>query len=348
MIASAVKFVVFAVQQKSLVLVEPDRADAKRGFLAVNNLAAHLNRCDELVKHWIFGRPENRRTNSNFAAVFRFRVGTNFRCLARSTFLNVFSVRRNNTPVDFGHAGVLLLVCQSRPHLNCGGAFRQIVAELRVNKNPVRGDGDRRGLVQPGVTVDARALVKPALELARVHANGNEVPAAELHHVRDVLAEGIIAALMPPHQPAVDPDRRVAHHAVEREPDAFAFVLLGQLKCAAIPANAVGHKARAERLETVAHVGASIERQFNRPVVRQSDGSPRRVAERFVRGGAAARASLVQMQRAGPVVAEMEFPVRVEGKVFPRRIGGPKLHRQQRGTRADGKSSNWSGEFHIH
>jgi hypothetical protein len=44
----------------------------------------------------------------------------------------------------------------------------------------------------------------------------------------------------------------------------------------------------------------------------------------------------------------MEFPVRVEGKVFPRRIGGPKLHRQQRGTRADGKSSNWSGEFHIH
>ena len=46
--------------------------------------------------------------------------------------------------------------------------------------------------------------------------------AAEMHHVRDVLAERIVAALVPPHAPAVDPNRRVVHHAVERQPDAFA------------------------------------------------------------------------------------------------------------------------------
>ena len=38
--------------------------------------------------------------------------------------------------------------------------------EIAVNKNPVRRDGHRRGLVQPDVAVNARAFVKPAFELA--------------------------------------------------------------------------------------------------------------------------------------------------------------------------------------
>ena len=49
-IAGAFENVRLAVQQESLVLVKPHGADAEFGFLAVNNLAAALDRCDELVE----------------------------------------------------------------------------------------------------------------------------------------------------------------------------------------------------------------------------------------------------------------------------------------------------------
>ena len=95
-----------------------------------------------------------------------------------------------------------------------------------------------------------------------------------MRHVRDVLAERVVAALVPSHEPAVDPDRRVAEHAVECQPDALAGILRRQVKRAAIPADAVLRKARPDRLEAVAAVGVLIERQFNRPVVRQIERAP--------------------------------------------------------------------------
>ena len=58
MIAGAQQLVVLAVQQKSLVLVEGEGANAKLGFFAVNNLTAHFNCRNELVEFWIFGGPE--------------------------------------------------------------------------------------------------------------------------------------------------------------------------------------------------------------------------------------------------------------------------------------------------
>ena len=53
-----------------------------------------------------------------------------------------------------------------------------VVCEFCMHKHPVRRDGDRRGLVQPDVAVDARAFVKPALGFGRIHPHGNGVLAA--------------------------------------------------------------------------------------------------------------------------------------------------------------------------
>ena len=54
-----------------------------------------------------------------------------------------------------------------------------------------------------------------------------------------------------------------------------------------------------------------------------------------------------KLQRIRPVVAEMEFPVRVERKMFARRFGGGKLRDQQRGARAGNKSANNWNDFHF-
>ena len=53
--SSAFENVRLAVQEKSFVLVERERADAKLGFFLVNNFAVHFNCRDELVEFWIFG-----------------------------------------------------------------------------------------------------------------------------------------------------------------------------------------------------------------------------------------------------------------------------------------------------
>ena len=192
---------------------------------------------------------------------------------------------------------------------------------MRIHKHPVRRDGHRRGLVQPHMPVNPRALVKPALELARVHLHRHEILPAEPHDVRDVLAETVVAALVPRHQPAVHPHRRVAEHAVERQPDTLAGIFLRQLERPAIPADAVLVKTRPHRLEPVARVRRWVERQFNRPVMRQIQRAPRRVVELLGRR-AAARAGLVQPQRIRPVVAQMKLPARIQRKMFARRGGG--------------------------
>ena len=199
--------------------------------------------------------------------------------------------------------------------------LRHIILELAVNKHPVRRDGHRRGLVQPDVTVNPRALVKPALELARVHLDRDQILAAEFYDVRDVLAERVVAALVPRHQPAIHPDRRVAKHAIEREPDALAFVGLRQFKRATIPANAVLPKTRPDRLETVALVRRAVKRQFNHPIMRQVKRAPGIVVKFFLRRTAAGT-GFVEAQRVRPIVTEMELPTRIERQMFARRSGG--------------------------
>ena len=151
---------------------------------------------------------------------------------------------------------------------------RAAVRRPAGNKNPVRRDGHRRGLVQPDMAVNARALVEPALELARVHLHRYGVAAANARHIRDVRPERVITALVPDHFPAVDPDCGVSKRTVELQPETLARVGRRQVKRAPIPANAVAREARPDRLESVALIGGGIERQFNRPVVRQVERAP--------------------------------------------------------------------------
>src|SRR5208283_5617095 len=105
------------------------------------------------------------------------------------------------------------------------------------------------------MAVDARAFVKPTFGFRGVHAHGNRVRAAEMRHVRYILAERVVTALMMSHAPTVDPHRCVAEHTVECQPDTFASVFLWQFKRAAVPGDAVRRVLSAQRFETVAAVG---------------------------------------------------------------------------------------------
>ena len=85
-------------------------------------------------------------------------------------------------------------------------------------------------------------------------------------------------------------------------------------------------------------VSGGVERQLNRPIVRQIDDAPIGVGEPL-RGGAGTGPGIFQMQRIRPVIAEVEFPVRVEQEVFARRTSGRELRDQQRGAHAGEESA---------
>ena len=70
MIARSFENVRLAVQQKSFVRIKRKRADAELGFLLVNNFFVNQNRRDQLVKFWVFGRPENWRSDVKLGVSF--------------------------------------------------------------------------------------------------------------------------------------------------------------------------------------------------------------------------------------------------------------------------------------
>src|SRR5690349_14603106 len=77
---------------------------------------------------------------------------------------------------------------------------------LRSDMHPIRRDMNRIGLVEPDVAVDAAAFVPPALLRAGVAADGEDVLAAVVYRVGDVVAEADIAALVVAELLAVQPD----------------------------------------------------------------------------------------------------------------------------------------------
>ena len=131
-----------------------------------------------------------------------------------------------------------------------------IIFKLAVNENSIRRDGQRPSLHEPDVTVNTRAFVEPAFELRRVHLHGDDVFAADIGQVGDVVAETAVAAFVMAGEPAVDEHLGVAEHAVELQPDAFAGVGLRQIERAAIPRDVIGREARPDRMESVAAVRA--------------------------------------------------------------------------------------------
>ena len=200
-----------------------------------------------------------------------------------------------------------------------GGITRHIVIKLAVNKNPVRRDGQRRGFLQPDMAVNARALVKPALESRGVHADGQHVLAAVIGNVRDVVTEGIVAANLTANQAAVEINQAVAIDAAEFEPEPPAKIRLWQRERAAIPGDAVLWKAGAARLEALVAVRVPVERQRHRPVMRQIHAGPGTVIEAWF-GGAGADPQIDQFFARVPVIAQMKLPAKIHQQFFARRI----------------------------
>ena len=224
-------------------------------------------------------------------------------------------------------------------------AFGHVPGELAVNKNAVARDGHRLGFIEPDVPVDARALVEPSLEPARVHARGNRVLFAKADEIRDVRPERIVAAFVMADEPAVDVNRRVAERAVELQPDALAAVRLRQVERPAIPADARRGKPGPDRLETVAHVPRRVERQLDRPVVRQVDRAPGGIIEIGARRPLI-DAGFVEIKRVRPVVAEVKFPVGIERKMLVRRHRGGG-ERQRAGSNGQGETTKEKTAAHL-
>src|SRR6185369_7248568 len=182
---------------------------------------------------------------------------------------------------------------------------------------------------------------------AGVNAHGDDVAGAVVQVVGQVVAEAGIAALVAAEAVAVDPDDAVAEHAIELDGDAAAEVRLGDLEGAAIPADAVLGMIGTDGAKTVLAeflVPLGIERQFDRPVVREVDGAPVAVIERGA-GGAAVFTRLHQRSGAGIAEVAIDIGGVAEGET-PGAVKGQSLSHSRSG-RACARSQNYHAESHC-
>src|SRR5438067_1109505 len=93
------------------------------------------------------------------------------------------------------------------------------------------------GLDEPNVTIDARAFIKPAFDLRRVHAHDHHIPPTIVDVIGDVQSKAAIAALVLTNQTAVEPHMAIAEDAVKFNRQAATLIALGNIECAAIPAD---------------------------------------------------------------------------------------------------------------
>ncbi len=125
------------------------------------------------------------------------------------------------------------------------------------------GDGE------PGVPVDAAALVEPALLLGGIDADGDGVAVGvvEVEHVAHVHLQRQVARAVKGKRVAVDEDRRVAVDPVEAERHPLARPRRVDAERPVVPADA-------HREEAVAQRERRVGRPLHRPVVRQVDRPP--------------------------------------------------------------------------
>jgi len=219
-----------------------------------------------------------------------------------------------------------------------GGDFGGGVAHLGADEGAVGRHVYGRGFFEPGVAVDAGAFVEPAFLHGDVDAHGDDVFAAEVGIVGDVVAEAEVAAGLLAEVESVYPHTGGAEDAVEDQAQAPALIARGQRKGFPIPAHARLRETRPEGLVAVAVPGLSGERHLHAPVVREVELAPAAVVE--VRGGGTvAEAGFREVREvAGGVVeifcgvarvAKGEAPVGVEWQAFADGGGGLGGERQQ-------------------
>ncbi len=214
-----------------------------------------------------------------------------------------------------------------------------------------------RGLDQPDVAIEAGTLIGPGFAEADVATDDEDVRLARSGEVGDVDAEGGVAALVRSDDEAVEDDEAVARDTVEFECEAPPGILGRDRQHAAIPADAGRGPQPADRLEPLIGAGAIeirarraelLERQIDRPVVRQVDRLPLLVVEARVRDRRADVAGLAigivrgaEAEILGRIggVTEVEAPAAIERHDAARegrRNGGRRCsrHRRQQSDRA--------------
>ena len=184
----------------------------------------------------------------------------------------------------------------------------------------------RSGLHQPHVPVDPGALVKPAVAQGRIDAHQQHIRTAGKREIRQVEAEGIVAAAVPADVVAVEDHHRFPIGAVELDRDPPARIGRRDVEDAAVPAHAGLGVVASQRVGSLARQrGVVLEGQRNRPVVGQVHRCPLAVVVGQVAGGEKAAGLLETARPAGAetevlrgvvCVTEVEAPAEIQQRPF--------------------------------
>ena len=169
-VVGAFQFDVLAVQEKTMVGVEPYRADPEGCFITVHHGAAGADRGDEFVQMGRFDGPEPGIGNLHHAGKFAVVPGLE-PGLPDLSLCDRLAVRIQNGLLDIKGGVVGAFVDDRDARGDVGG----IILHLGCDKRAIVADVQRTGLDQPDVAIDARALVKPAFLHCGVHAHSDDL-----------------------------------------------------------------------------------------------------------------------------------------------------------------------------
>ena len=200
--------------------------------------------------------------------------------------------------------------------------------ELRIYECSERRHIHLRSLVEPYVAVYSRSLVEPSFLDARIGADADEILAAVVQILRNIVCLSRIAALLMAEIKAVDPDLRVAENAVELQPDMLSIVLCRHIEGLPVPAHAGLRILESDGLVTVAVTRFPRKRQVHDPVMRQIDPFPsarielRRIRPLIVDGSRLGEIceilrTALEIPLMRRSITERELPVPVKVDPFP-------------------------------
>ena len=178
-IVRAFQLHVFAVKEKSLVGVETDRADAKRRFVTIHHCTVGCDRRNELVKVRRINGPELWMGNGQELAELSTRAdgeGLSFGFLGGDVLAGFVE----NRLLNLERGGIRALIENG----NARRESRRVLLQFRGDERAVPLDVQWRGLHQPHMAVNSRALVKPAFLQRRVHANDYDILATVVEKLK--------------------------------------------------------------------------------------------------------------------------------------------------------------------
>ena len=152
-------------------------------------------------------------------------------------------------------------------------------AQISGNECTVFDDVQGRERGEPHVSVDACPFIEPAFFHCGVDPHGDNVVAAVIEVIGNIIAETPVAALLGAEIEAVDPDDGIAEDAVELDEYALAQIRPRNGEAPAVPSHAVFRKRAAHRSVPVAEAAAFVKRKLDTPVMGEVQFPPAAVVE---------------------------------------------------------------------